>query len=138
MRFLLTLSPDAKPLAGPPSPELMAAIDALTEEMTEAGILLDTGGMAPPSHSARLQLAGGRVTVTDGPFTEAKELVGGYAIVKVDSREEALALARRFLQIHADILGPSYEMSTEVRQLFSPEDFEPAAAPSVDQAQGGR
>jgi hypothetical protein len=62
------------------------------------------------------------VTVTDGPFAEAKEVIGGYAIVQVESKAEAIELSRRFLQVHADILGPSYQMESEVRQFFNPAD----------------
>jgi hypothetical protein len=86
--------------------------------MTSKGILVETGGLMPSSTGARLRLSGGKVTVTDGPFAEAKELIGGYAIVQVNSRDEAIQLAKRFLQIHADTLGPSYEAVSDVRQMF--------------------
>ncbi|HEY7637730.1 MAG TPA: YciI family protein [Gemmatimonadales bacterium] len=109
-------------------PELMAAIGRLTEEMTRAGTLLEVGGLAPTSKGARLVLSDGRVTVTDGPFAEAKEVIGGYAIVQVESKAEAVELSRRFLQLHADLLGPSYEAESEVRQFFDPSEYalEPA------------
>jgi hypothetical protein len=76
------------------------------------------GGLAPSSIGARVRLSGGKVTVTDGPFTEAKEIIGGFAIVDVKSKQEAIELAKRFYQIHAEILGPSYEATGEVRQMF--------------------
>jgi len=116
MRFILMAKAGSE-RAVPPNPELMAAIGKLTEEMTKKGILIDTGGLQPSSKGARLRLAGGKVTVTDGPFTEAKELIGGYAIVQVKSKEEAIELARQFLEIHADILGSSYEAESEIRQM---------------------
>ena len=124
MRFMLMTKPGTE-TAVPPSPELMAAIGNLTQEMKQAGKLIDTGGLQPIASGARLQLSGGKVTVTDGPFAEAKEVIGGYAIVKVDSREEAIELARRFLEIHARILGPSFELGSEVRQMYEPGDFAP-------------
>jgi hypothetical protein len=104
----------------PPSPDLMAGIGKLTEEMTKTGVLIETGGLMPSSKGARLQLSGGKISLTDGPFAEAKELIGGYAIVEVKSKEEAIELGRRFLQIHADILGPSYETDSQIRQMFDP------------------
>lgn len=117
MRFLLTTKAGAE-AAAPPSPELMMALGRLMQEMAQSGALVQAGGMQSAARAAKLKLSSGKVTVTDGPFAEAKEVVGGYAIVDVKSREEALELARRFLQIHADILGSSYETESEVRQLF--------------------
>jgi hypothetical protein len=100
----------------PPDPWLIAAIGKLTEDLRRSGILVGNGGLAPTSTGARVQLAGGKVL--DGPFTEAKEIIGGYAIVDVSSKQEAIELAKRFYQIHAEILGPSYQATGEVRQMF--------------------
>jgi hypothetical protein len=123
MRFMLIAMANQDSEAGcDPKPELMAAIGKLTEDMTRAGTLLEVGGLAPTSKGARLQLSGGKVTVTDGPFSEAKEVIGGYAIVQVESKAEAIELSRRFLQVHADVLGPSYQLQSEVRQFFDPSD----------------
>lgn len=119
MRFMLIANASAKSEMGaPPDPKLTAAIDKLTEEMTTAGILAGGGGLMPTVAGAKVRLAGGKITVTDGPFTEVKELIGGFAIVNVKSKHEAIELARRFLQIHADILGPDYQADSEVRQMF--------------------
>ena len=104
--------------AGPPSPELMSAIDKLAQEMFQKGVMLDMGGLLPTATGARIRLSGGKLTVTDGPFTEAKEVVGGYAIMKADSKAEAIEMGRRFMQLHADILGPHYQMELEIRQMF--------------------
>ncbi len=124
MRFMLIAMGTKESEAGcAPTPELMAAIGKLSEDMTKAGTLLEMGGLAPTSKGARLQLSGGKVTVTDGPFTEAKEVIGGYAIVQVESKAEAIELSKRFLQIHADVMGPSYQARSEVRQFFDPSDF---------------
>jgi hypothetical protein len=118
MRFMMMIKGNKDYEAGvPPKPELMAAIGKLTEESMKKGVLLDTGGLLPSSKGARIRLAGGKVTVIDGPFAEAKELIGGYAIVKVDSKEEAVAMGRDFLKLHEEILGASYTGECEIRQM---------------------
>ena len=103
-----------------PVPELYAAIGQLAEEMARKGVLLDMGGLASSAQGTRIRLAGSRLTTTDGPFTEAKELVGGYSILKADSRAEAIELGRRFMQLHADILGPDHVVELEIRQIMDP------------------
>ncbi len=119
MRFMLIANATKESEAGiPPRPELMAAIGKLSEEMGKAGVLVGMGGLLPSSTGARVRLSGGKVTVTDGPFSEAKEVIGGYAIVQVSSKKEAIELARRFWQAHADVLGPSYEGGGEIRQMM--------------------
>ena len=118
MKFMMLVTGDQDYEAGkPPNPELMAAIDALAQKDTKAGRLVDSGGLLPSSHAARVRVSGGKVTVKDGPFAEAKEVIGGYAILEYDSMEEALAGAREFMQIHARVLGPSYEGTCEVRPM---------------------
>ncbi len=114
MQFLMTVKSDARQT--PPTPELMAAIGKLTEKTMKAGIMLQTGGMQ--MGVTAMTLSGGKVGATDGPFAESKEQVGGYALVEVKSREEALALAREFLEVHAKVMGPSYVMETEIREMF--------------------
>ena len=118
MRFMMIVKADKNYESGtPPNPELMAAIGRMSEEMIKAGVLLDMGGLLPSSKGARIGVRDGKVTVTDGPFSEAKELIGGYAILQVKSREEAIERGRRFIQMHADVLGPSYEGELEIRQM---------------------
>lgn len=120
MRFMLMIkATPASESGAPPNPQLMAAIGKLTEDMAKAGTLVGTGGLMPSSSGARMRLSGGNISVTDGPFTESKELIGGYAIVEVKSKAEAIELSRTFLQIHADILGPDYEADSEIRQMFA-------------------
>lgn len=104
----------------PPERALEIAIGTLTAEMIAAGVVVQTGGLLPSDQGATLRVSDGRVQVTDGPFTEAKEVIGGYAILEVGSREEAIAHARRFMQLHADVLGPGFEAECEVRQLAEP------------------
>lgn len=126
MRFLLMIKTGTEQQV-PPSPELMEAIGKLTQEMMALGVLVDTGGMQDSKSATTLTLAGGKIGATDGPFTEANEIVGGYAIVDVKSKDEALALARKFLDVHGAIMGPSFTMETEVRRMYIPSDF---SAPS--------
>jgi hypothetical protein len=126
MRFMMIVKADKDYEAGlPPNPELIAAIGKLSEDSVRAGVLLDTGGLLPSSARARVKVSGGRLGVTDGPFAETKEVVGGYAIVKVKSKEEAIALGKQFMELHAKVLGPSYEGECEVRQLFDEGDAHP-------------
>jgi hypothetical protein len=75
------------------------------------------GGLLPSSKGARVRVRKGKITVVDGPFAEAKELIGGYAVFELASKEEAIQSAREFMQLHVDVLGPSYEGECEVRQL---------------------
>jgi hypothetical protein len=88
--------------------------------------MLGSGGLGPTALGARVRLSGGQVTVTDGPFTEAKEVVGGYAQFELKSKEEAVASAVRFMELHKKH-WPGWEGETEVRQMFGPEDFAPKA-----------
>ncbi|MBV1853140.1 YciI family protein [Catellatospora tritici] len=123
MRYLMLLKghrPDT-----PPPPGLMDAILKLGAEASAAGALLDTAGLAPSGAGARVGLYGGALSVTDGPFAEAKETIS-YALYQVRSREEAVEWASRFLGLHRD-LWPEWEGEAEVLKVFGPEDFGPPA-----------
>jgi hypothetical protein len=85
-----------------PTAEHMADMGKLIEEMAHAGVLLTTEGCLPTSRGARVRLAGSKLTVTDGPFAESKEVIGGFALLQVKSKEEALELTKRFLQVAGD------------------------------------
>lgn len=129
MRFMTMVKADKNYEAGlPPSPELMAAIGKLTEESIEAGVVLDTGGLMPSSRGALVRASGGKLTVTDGPFAETRELIGGYAIISANSKEDAIEMARRFMQVHIDVLGTAYEGECEIRQMFEAGDCASSAA----------
>ena len=128
MRFMMMVKGDKNYEAGaPPDPKLMAAMDQLTKEMTEAGVLLLSEGLYPSSRGAQIRASRGKLSVTDGPFAEAKELVGGFAILRAKSKDEAIEMGKRFMKLHQDVLGPSWEGGLEVRQLFDPSDFVPGA-----------
>jgi hypothetical protein len=99
MRYLgYTLADPSTPMP-PPSPELMSEMGKFIEEATKAGVLLATGGLAPAGEATRVKYADGNFTVLDGPFTEAKELVGGWALMEVRDKDEAIEWTKRFLAI---------------------------------------
>ncbi len=107
MQFLMIYTPED---ATPPSPEKMAELGRFGEETARAGKLVATGGIFPSSLGARVQLREGKFTVTDGPFPESKEVMAGWVIIKVSSKEEAIEEAQRFMTIAGDGEG-------EIRQL---------------------
>jgi len=115
MRFLCVYKPSQEE-GGRPSPEHVAAMGKLIDTMVKAGVLLSTEGCQPSSKGARVRLRNGQVSVTDGPFTETKELIGGFAILQAKSKEEAIELTKRFLAVAGD-------GETEIRQLYEPSDF---------------
>ena len=109
MRFLsIYKSPER---TAPPTQEEMANMGKLVQEGMKAGWLLSTEGCLPTTHGARVRQSGGKVTVTDGPFTEAKEMIGGFALLKANSKEEAIELIKHFLSV----VGPG---ECELRQLY--------------------
>src|SRR5262252_2219962 len=122
MRFMMIVKHDEN--QGPPPRPLMDAIEELAEEAAKAGTMVGNGGLGPTAQGARVRLSGGRVTVTDGPFTEVKEVIGGYAQFELKSKEEAVESAVRFMELHKKH-WPGWEGETEVRQMFGPEDFGP-------------
>lgn len=95
---------------------LLEAMDGFVTQGFKSGILKDTAGLKASSEGGRVRLSGGKLHVTDGPFTEAKEVVGGYALVEVESREEALDVARQFMELHR-VHWPAFEGECEVRPL---------------------
>ena len=120
MRFMMIVKHAEK--QGPPPKSLMDAIAKADEEEAKAGTMLGNGGLAPTAQGARVRLSGGKVTVIDGPFTEAKEIIGGYAQFELKSKEEAIESAVQFMELHKKH-WPGWEGETEVRQMFGPEDF---------------
>jgi hypothetical protein len=114
----------------PPDPRLLAVIPKLSEDMPKGASLIGTGGLAPTALGAKVRVSGGHVEVTDGPFTETKEIVGGFAIIDVASKEDAIAIAKRFWQLHVDVLGPGYEGGGEIRQMFHQEECSPRHEPN--------
>jgi hypothetical protein len=124
MRFMTMIKMDESMPAGPPPPALFAAIGELGEQATKDGVLLEQGGLLPSAAGALVRLSGGKVTVIDGPFTEAKELIGGYAVFQTRTKDEAIEHARNFMEVHAQH-WPGVEAVCEVRQIMDEGDFDP-------------
>jgi hypothetical protein len=117
MRFLSMIRID-ETTRQVPGEQLMADMGKLIEELTRTGQLVSTAGLRPTSEGVRVQLhRGGKLSVVDGPFTETKEVIGGYAILEAQSKAQAIELTRRFLAVH----GTDWDVECEVRQLDGPE-----------------
>ena len=125
MRFMMIVKASKDSEAGKmPSEELLAAMAKYNEELVNAGILVDLAGLQSSAKGFRVRFADGKPTVIDGPFAETKELVAGYWIINVKSRQEAIDWARRIPAPH----GANEECEIEVRQFFELEDFAPSKA----------
>lgn len=116
MRFLSMIRID-ETRGQAPSDRLMQEMGKLIEELTRSGALISTAGLRPTSEGVRVRLRAGKISTTDGPFTEAKEVIGGYAVLEAKSMQEALELTKRFLRIH----GSEWDIECEVRPLDGPE-----------------
>ena len=131
MRFMMLMIPKGYENAKPgtmPDAKLVAAMMKYNESLQKAGVLLALDGLHPPSMGARVTFSGGKPKVTDGPFSEAKEVLGGYWMIDVKSKEEAIEWAKRAPAPH----GEGQESEIEIRQLFEMDDFGPSQA--VDRA----
>ena len=116
MRYLSMIRIDEKS-GKEPSEQLMQDMGKLIEEMTRAGTLITTAGLRPTSEGVRVRLRNGKLSTTDGPFTETKEVIGGYAVLEAKSMQEAIELTKRFLRVHGD----EWDIECEVRQM----DYQP-------------
>lgn len=121
MRFMMLVKHGE--ISGPPPQELMDALGKLGEEAQKAGTMVVSGGLAPTAASTTVRISHGKLSTTDGPFTEAKEIVGGFAILDLKSKQEAIEGAQRFMELHRQH-WPGWEGATEVRQILTPEDFQ--------------
>ena len=126
MKFLCIYKP-AKPEGAPPTPEEMARMGALIEEGMKSGQLIATEGCMPSALGAKVRRTDGKFTVVDGPFTEAKEVVGGFALINANSKEHALEITRDFMNVAGD-------GEVEVRQIFEAPDCGAPRVPSVAEA----
>jgi hypothetical protein len=126
MRFMIMVRATEDTEAGVmPEDRLMAEMARYHEELAAAGVLLDASGLQPSARGARIRYSGGKRTVVDGPFAETKELIAGYTLIQVKSREEAMEWARRFPAPHEGGTG-----EIEIRQLYELEDF--GTSPTLD------
>jgi hypothetical protein len=126
MRFMMLMIPGGYEKAAPgtmPAPEAVAAMMKYNEELKQAGVLITLDGLHPPSMGARVSFATGKPIVTDGPFAEAKEVLGGYWMIEVKSRDEAIAWARRCPASSTEII--------EIRQVQEFSDFPPEIQAAV-------
>ena len=126
MRFMIMVRATADTEAGvfPPDDNLIAAMASYHEELARAGVLLDAAGLQPSAKGWKVQYRGGQRKVIDGPFAEAKELIAGYTLIQVRSREEAMEWARRF----PAPMGEGVDAEIEVRPLYEMDDFKPGPA----------
>jgi hypothetical protein len=125
MRFMTIVKHAEGAPVVPPKP-LIEAINQLAEEATKAGcVMVGNGGLLPINEGTRIRLAGGRLTVTDGPFTEAKEVIGGFAIFEAPSKADVVKWSTRFMDLHK-VHMPGWEGETEIRQMFG--DGEPCGS----------
>lgn len=123
MRFMIMVRANAQSESGAmPEDELIAAMATFHEELAKAGVLLDASGLQPSAKGWRVRYSGGKRTIVDGPFAETKELIAGYTLIQVRSREEALEWARRF----PAPFGETADGEIEVRPLYELDDFEPS------------
>jgi hypothetical protein len=126
MRFMIIRKADKQTEAEPtppPSEALLAAMGKYNEELARAGALLDGAGLHPSRQGARIKFSGGKPSVIDGPFAEAKELIAGYTLIQVKSREEAIEWAKRWPPLDGD-----GQVELELRQMYELEDFGPSEA----------
>jgi hypothetical protein len=125
MRFMILVKGNKESEAGArPREELFNAMADYHEELARAGVLLDASGLQPTSKGARIEFSGGKRTWVDGPFTESKEIIAGYTLIQVKSREEGLEWAKRF----PAPFGESEEGEIEIRQVYELDDFGPSEA----------
>jgi len=119
MKYLTFIrSSETHRTSGPP-PALMEAMGPYIEKSFKEGTLIDTGGLLPSSEGFRVRLSNGKLSVIDGPFTESKEVIGGWAIIQASSREEALRVSTEFMELHRKH-WPEFEGESEVRPIFDP------------------
>ena len=130
MRFMMMVRANKETEAGVmPSEQLIAAMTKYNEELLKAGALVDLSGLQPSSKGARVKISSGKALVIDGPFAETRELIAGYWIIKVNSKQEAIEWAKR---VPSDPTNPASVCEIEIRPFYEMEDFPPSEA--VDQA----
>jgi hypothetical protein len=120
MKYLTFMRSSESYRESPPPSALMEAMGEFVERSRKAGTLVDTGGLLPSKDGLRIRLADGKITVTDGPFVESKEVIGGWAILEVDSKAEAVRAATEFLELHRKH-WPGFGGESEVRLMYDPD-----------------
>jgi hypothetical protein len=122
MRYMMIVKgPESLAASGPPPVELMEAIEKLTAESATNGKMVSFGGLKPTSLGARVRSANGKLITVDGPFTESKEVIGGFSIMNFASKQEAIDEAHRFMELHR-VYWPAWEGEVEIRLMYEEED----------------
>jgi len=119
MKYLSFIRSSEAHRASPPPPALMEAMGEFVERSLREGTVVDTGGLLPSKDGVRIRIADGQLSVTDGPFSESKEIIGGWAILQADSKAEAIRIATEFMELHRKH-WPGFEGESEVRPMFDP------------------
>ena len=119
MKYLSFIRHSESYRASPPPPALMEAMGKFIEKSLKDGTLVETGGLRPSKDGVRIRLSEGKITVTDGPFSEAKEIIGGWAILNADSKEQVIKVVTEFMDLHRKY-WPGFEGESEVRPMFAP------------------
>jgi hypothetical protein len=119
MKYLTFIRHSESYRESPPPAALMEAMGKFVEKSFKDGTVVDTGGLLPSKDGARVRLSNGEITVTDGPFTESKEVIGGWAIVNAESKADAIRVAKEFMELHRKH-WPGFEGESEVRPMFDP------------------
>jgi hypothetical protein len=119
MKYLTFIRSSETYREGAPPAALMTAMGAFVERSYKDGSIVDTGGLLPSKDGVRIRLAKGKITVTDGPFSESKEIIGGWAILNADSKADAIRIATEFMDLHRKH-WPGFEGESEVRPMFEP------------------
>ena len=119
MKYLSFIRHSESYRQAPPPAALLEAMDKFVGKSRKEGTLVDTGGLLPSKDGVRVRLDRGKITVTDGPFSESKEVIGGWAILKTDSKAEAVRIATEFMELHRQY-WPEFEGESELRPMFEP------------------
>ena len=119
MKYLSFIRHSEKYREGPPPQALMEAMGKFVERSRASGVLVETGGLLPSKEGLRVRLQNGKLTVSDGPFSESKEVIGGWAILKTETKAEAVRIATEFMDLHR-VHWPGFDGECEVRPMFDP------------------
>jgi hypothetical protein len=119
MKYLTFIRHPEKYRDAPPPPAFLKAMGEFVQRSQKDGTVVDTGGLMPSKDGARIRLEKGKITVTDGPFSEAKEVIGGWAILETKSKEDVMRIATEFMELHRQH-WPGFEGESEVRPMFDP------------------
>jgi len=122
MRYMMIVKgSESLAASGPPPAALIEAVERLGEEAAKKGSMVSFGGLKPTSSGARMRITNGKIITTDGPFTESKEVIGGFSIFNVASKEEALEEARKLMELHR-VHWPNWQGEIEIRQMYEEAD----------------